>query len=197
MPFVLALFKHSIPGTAQIAPTVSVQIAQQQVTSVEPDGTKNIKEYSVLLNVPVYFPSGGGFTLTFPIAKGDECIVLFNDRNIDDWVTHGAGLPPATGRLHDLSDAALRLWGCDRTFARFQNISATATQLRSDDGSAYVELGPGKIQLVANEVVIHGKTKTTFDAGGTGFVYTPGLIATYTDGVTTTHSAPTPPEVPT
>jgi hypothetical protein len=77
------------------------------------------------------------------------------------------------------------------------NISATATQLRSADGQTFVEVGPGKIQLVADEVVIHSRNKTVLDAGGTGFVYTPTKIDTYTNGVTTVGHLPNPPAVPT
>jgi hypothetical protein len=55
----------------------------------------------------------------------------------------------------------------------------------------------GKINMKAGtEAILHGASKAIFDAGGTGFVYTPSLISTYTDGVGTTHSGPTPPEVP-
>ena len=39
--------------------------------------------YPLLLDVPVVILSGGGASLTFPISKGDKCIILFNDRDID------------------------------------------------------------------------------------------------------------------
>lgn len=176
--------------------TAVIEIAQLQVTSISADGTQTLSPYPLLANVPVYFPAGGGFTMTFPIAAGDECLVVFNDRQIDNWLANGAGLAPTIGRIHDLSDgfAYVGVRSAPRALA---DVSTTAAQLRSDDGDTLVEVSSGKIQLIADEVVIHGRNKTTFDAGGTGFVYTPGAIDTYTDGVPSNHHAPTPPEVPT
>lgn len=176
--------------------TASVSIAQKQVAAIAPDGTKTLQLYPDLLDVPVQFQSGGGFTCTFPVAPGDECLLVFCDRELDNWLSSGAGLAPITSRLHDISDA-VAIMGIRSNPRALANFSTTAAQLRSDDGNTLVEVGPGKIQLIADEVVVHGRNKTTFDAGGTGFVYTPGLISTYTDGVPTTHSTPTPPEVPT
>lgn len=176
--------------------TATVQIAQQQVTSVKPDGTQTEAQFPLLLEVPVAFPGGGGYTLTFPVHAGDECLILFNDRELDNWFIDGPGFAPSTPRVHDLSDG-IAIVGLRSLPRKLAGVSTTAVQLRSDDSSTFVEVGPGKIQLVADEVVIHGRNKTTFDAGGTGFVYTPGTIDTYTDGITPGHHAPHPPEVPT
>ena len=48
-----------------------------------------------------------------------------------------------------------------------------------------------------NKLILHGDNEATFDAGGTGFKYTPALIDTYTDGVTVNDHNPNPPEIPT
>jgi hypothetical protein len=67
------------------------------------DGTyRNIPPLS---DVPLVTLQGGGFSLEFPIAAGDTALVLFADRNIDNWFTSGGVMPPADGRLHALSDA--------------------------------------------------------------------------------------------
>lgn len=176
--------------------TATVKVAFQQVNTIQPDGTREVSDYPLHLVVPVVFPAGGGFTLTFPVNAGDECVLLYNDRQLDDWFYSGAGSVPSIGRLHDLSDA-IAIVGLRNATRSLAGVSASATQLRSDDGETYVEVGPGKIQLVADEVVIHGRNKTTFDAGGTGFVYTPAQIDTYTNGVPVVTHAPHPPEVPT
>ncbi len=128
---------------------VSVQVAFQQVTSIQPDGTRTLAEYPLLLRVPVYFPSGGGFTLTFPIAVGDECLVVFNDRQIDNWVVNGAGLPPSIGRLHDISDG-IAFVGLRSNPRALDSVSTTTTQLRSDNGTTLVEVaGGGVVRVVA------------------------------------------------
>jgi hypothetical protein len=68
-----------------------------------PDGT--IGTYPLLVDCPVYIVSGGDACLTMPITKGDQCIILFNDRNIDNWYYSGAIDVPDTPRAHNVSDA--------------------------------------------------------------------------------------------
>lgn len=135
-------------GGAGVAATVTVKIAQQQVTSIQADGTRTLAEYPVLLKVPVYFPAGGGYTLTFPIAAGDECIILFNDREIDNWLINGGGTAPTSGRVHDLSDG-MALVGLRSNPRALTGISTTTTQLRSDDGHNYVEVAAGIVNINA------------------------------------------------
>ena len=90
-------------GTIQkfdsIKRTVEIQLVFRRVL---PDET--IRSMPILVDCPVFTLQGGGATLTFPIEAGDECIVLFADRNIDAWFANGAQAAPFDGRLHDLSD---------------------------------------------------------------------------------------------
>ena len=59
-----------------------------------------------LPEVPVVFPQGGGFFLSFPIAKGDFCLVFFTESSIDTWLSEqGEEANPIDTRRHDLSDA--------------------------------------------------------------------------------------------
>lgn len=57
------------------------------------------------VDVPVQFPSGGDFVMTFPVTDGDECLLVFSQRAIDFWWDRGGVQLPAEYRLHDLSDA--------------------------------------------------------------------------------------------
>lgn len=57
------------------------------------------------VDVPVQFPGGGGFWLTFPVQPGDECALYFSERCIDFWWANGGVQLPAEYRTHDLSDA--------------------------------------------------------------------------------------------
>lgn len=193
----------ALPGIIQsfdpVKMTCVVQISiqgRQFVPGGNAGGFYQMINIKPLCDCPVIFPSGGGFTLTFPLAQGDECLMVFADRCIDAWWQQGGIQPPMELRMHDLSDGFV-LPGVRSQPRVLDSISATSTQLRSDDGETYLDLSPGKIQLVADEVVIHGRLKTAFDAGGTGFVYQPAQIDTYTTGVPSSPHAPNPPEVPT
>lgn len=70
------------------------------------DTTRKLVPYPQLVKCPLMILSGGNSYLTFPIVKGDQCVILFNDRDIDTWWNTGvAANPPNSSRLHDLSDA--------------------------------------------------------------------------------------------
>jgi hypothetical protein len=100
-------------------------------------------ELPILADVPVVFPSGGGFTLTFPVKPGDNCLVVFGDSCMDAWWQNGGIQDPVEFRQHDLSDAFAILAPLNQTH-KVPNISAENVQLRHDDGDCYIEITPGK-----------------------------------------------------
>lgn len=108
------------------------------------------EELPTLLDVPVVFPRGGGCTLTFPVKPGDECLLVFSDRCIDFWWQNGGVQEPVDPRQHDLSDA-FAIVGPQSQAHKIANISTTAAQFRSDDGSTFFEINPTtkKITLTA------------------------------------------------
>ena len=100
--------------------------------------------------MPVHFPRGGGCTLTFPVAKGDECLVVFAARCIDSWWQSGGVQAPAEHRVHDLSDG-FAFVGFFSQATKISGISTNSVQLRSNDASTYIDLNPTsqKIKIVA------------------------------------------------
>lgn len=60
--------------------------------------------YPLLLNCPVFALQGGVGSVYMPVQAGDDCIVLFADRNIDIWHSNGIESAPANTRCHDLAD---------------------------------------------------------------------------------------------
>lgn len=133
-------------------------------------GTLVPTEIPPLLDCPVIFPSGGGCTLTFPVKQGDECLVNFASRCIDGWWQSGGIQPVAEIRLHDLSDGFVTVG--PRSQPRvLPAVSTTTTQLRSEDGSTYVELdpvgqivnvvSPGGFTVVAPTINLIGNVATT------------------------------------
>jgi protein gp138 len=188
MPAIVESYDPST-NTCVLQPAIQYQVR-------DPEGNTSWVTLPLITDVPVVFQGGGGFIATFPIAAGDEALLIFSQRCIDAWFKYGGVQVQAETRMHDLSDG-FAIIGPKSLPNAVSAISTTAAQLRSLDGETYVEVGPGKIQLVADEVVIHGRNKTVFDAGGTGFVYTPAQIDRYENGVTVVTHAPDPPEVPT
>lgn len=118
--------------------------------TVTENGEQKTVPLPLLVDVPVIFPRGGGATLTFPVKPGDECFVVFADRCIDYWWQSGGVQEAVDPRKHNLSDGFAWVGPMSQA-AKISNISTSAVQLRSDDGSTYFQLSPGdrKIKIVA------------------------------------------------
>lgn len=68
-------------------------------------GDGSTADYPPIVDAPVLFLGGGGGALTFAVEKGDDCMVLFNDRNMDNWITAGQVAVADVERLHGFPDA--------------------------------------------------------------------------------------------
>jgi hypothetical protein len=120
-----------------------------QAQQTLPDNTKKWVNLPLLLDVPVVFPGGGGFSLTFPVAPGDEALVVFASRCIDGWWAYGGINPQAEFRMHDLSDgfAIVGVRSLPRVVTG--GVNMLATQLRSDDGATVIEVRAGVVNVVS------------------------------------------------
>lgn len=153
-------------GTVDVKPCIQARLQK-------PTGEFVWVDLPMLVDCPVVFPGGGGFTLTFPIQRGDEILVVFSSRCIDAWYQLGSpakesgdGIqtqPQLDLRLHDLSDgfAIAGVKSCPRSIP---DISTTTTQLRSDDGATFVEVGEAEITLKAATINMN---YTTLNQTGT------------------------------
>lgn len=61
--------------------------------------------YSLLIHCPIIILKNKGGGLTVPIRQGDECLVFFNDTNLDNWQVNGGQQQQATQRSHNITDA--------------------------------------------------------------------------------------------
>lgn len=132
----------AVPGIIQkvnlTALTVEVQPSIQALVT----GANQQKQFTnlpVCPDVPIYFPRGGGYTMTYPIKAGDECLLVFSSRCIDSWWDQGGVQPQRELRMHDLSDG-FALVGPFSQKTKIANVSTNTVQMRSDDGKNYVEI---------------------------------------------------------
>ncbi len=79
--------------------TVDIQLKDK----IELENGKIISR-SQLINCPFFVLQGANAGVIMPSPVGCDCIVLFNDRDIDNWWINGSENIPATNRLHSLSD---------------------------------------------------------------------------------------------
>lgn len=151
----------AMPGIIQSfsasAVTATVQMAIKGIVQ-DQTGKSQFVNLPLLVDVPVFFPRGGNCTLTFPIAKGDECLVVFASRCVDGWFQSGGIQAPMQPRMHSMSDG-FALVGFFSQATKISGISTSTAQLRSNDGSTYVEVNPAG--QIVNVVAPGGMTLTT------------------------------------
>lgn len=143
--------------------TVSCTAAIMGVVRLQ-DGTAKSVALPQFVDVPVVWPGGGGFTLTFPIAKGDECVVVFSSRCIDSWWSKGGVQSPLHSRMHSLSDG-FALVGVRSKLRALTNVNASNVQLRNDAGTAFLEFTPaGALNITApGGIHLNGQFNSTGD----------------------------------
>jgi hypothetical protein len=84
--------------------TVSVQPAIKGRVLKKDGEWNNEVTLPLLEDCPVQFPGGKDTVFTFPIAEGDEGIIILSSRCIDAWWQSGGIQTQAEYRMHDLSD---------------------------------------------------------------------------------------------
>ena len=101
-----------------------------------------------IYNVPVVLPRGGGFSLTTPLKKGDEGLLIFCDTCFDLWWTRGGSQNQLEVRRHDVTDCGFipGMWSQPNVLS---NYSTASMQLRADDGSALVDVAQGTVEVKA------------------------------------------------
>lgn len=164
---IMSAMRVSMPGIIQsFNPDAVTAVVQPAIKGAEQDesGSEVSVNLPLLVDVPVLFPRGGGCTLTFPVKAGDECLVIFADRCIDFWWQSGGVQEPVDERMHDLSDAFC-IVGPQSQAKKIGGISTTGAQLRTDDGSAFIEVAAGgditattagSATINAPEIVLNG-----------------------------------------
>ena len=111
-------------------------------------------EIPPLINIPVAFIRGGGFSFTQPIAVGDECLLVFCEKSIDRWKTSGAGFTAENTHRHALSDAIASVFISSQP-NKIPDFDAENLQLKKDDGSVSVTLKKdGSFDIVSNSATI-------------------------------------------
>lgn len=146
----LCMLRSSIPGKVisfdSDAQTCVVQIAIQETILKPPPGAKNstqniptIVSIDPLEDVPIFMMRTPGWSITFPIIPGTECLLIFSDACIDGWLQTGAVSPQYDRRRHDLSDA-VALFGPWSHPNKLVGYSNSSVQIRSDDKLTLIDL---------------------------------------------------------
>lgn len=138
----------------------SIKLSMLQVVDVMEDGTKTYAEYPLIQECPVVTLFGGVDFLSMPITAGDNCIVLFNDREIDNWVYFGDGRSATVEKLHDLNNA-IALVGIRPLTNSIGNYLANGIRLSHGNGESQMDLKDGLIDTIADLFFHHGNMQVS------------------------------------
>lgn len=104
----------------------------------------------VLPKVPLNLPRSGKFAMTTKVEVGDFMKLAFGQRSMDEYLKDGSEARPASGRMHDLSDATANPIANpkDKKLSKFKN---DRVSLRSEKGDWAISLTDGgKLELRGN-----------------------------------------------
>jgi hypothetical protein len=157
--------------------TCTVQVAIQELILKPPPVTSQVPKPGMIQNIPVaesiaplqdvpiIMMRVPGWSLTFPIVEGTECLLLFADMCIDGWWQNGGINPQYDRRRHDLSDAFALFgpWSQPNTLPGY---STDSVQLRSDDHTVVVDLRTTGVTITAPAVTINTTGATVVNSTG-------------------------------
>lgn len=132
------------------AQTVTVQPAIRG-TITDESGLTSSTDLPLLADVPICWPRAGGFAITFPIKKGDECLVHFGARCIDAWWQSGGVQNPLEDRMHDLSDAFATFAPTSQA-KKLTDVQSDGMELRNDSRSVWMKFTDTGIEIEGNIV---------------------------------------------
>lgn len=98
----------SMPGRIK-SYDASTQLAEVEVCTNATrlvDGVEEAVVWGTISNVPIEWPSAGGYFMAFPMNAGDPVKLTFHDRSLDLWLEQGGVVEVKDLRMHHLSDAS-------------------------------------------------------------------------------------------
>ena len=151
-------------NSANQTAVVSINYKRTQKEFVSGTKFKYVQvDYAPIIDCPVICLGGGDAALTFPIATGDECLVLFNDRDIDNWFAGSSTSANATPRTHAFTDA-IALVGIRSLNHVLQNYDTNAMAFRMGDNT--IKVYSDKIEAtVGDNSILLDETKAVTTIG--------------------------------
>lgn len=143
-----------------------------------------------IINAPVYFMRAGGFSITHPIKKGDECWIHFSERSLDSWKKFGEIRRPADIRFHDYSDGFVVPCVTSQVnkIDNFDNENVVIGNVNGEEGSEITStVTMKKTGEIETKVVNSATTKTvTFTLNTDGTVTVDAESVSFTGDVNVT-----------
>lgn len=126
---------------------------------VDDGGQKKTFDYPKVFECPVFFPysTTSGFSMTYPVSPGDQCLIIFSQKSLDNWLRFGSVQDPAESdfsRCLSMNDAIV-LVGLIPSPSVIQKFNDQGIEIRNKTRDVY--------SLVTNDHhIIEAKTKDSF-----------------------------------
>lgn len=155
--------RTAIPGVVQSFDAATQRATIQAGVQLRLQDGSTIDE-PVFADVPVAYPGAGAYNLYFPLAAGDEALVVFAERSIDEWLARGGYNRVANDPRRFAAQDAVCIPGLRSAPNTLPANArpADAVTLSASDGSVRVEIrAGGVVTITANEVRL-GDDSATF-----------------------------------
>lgn len=173
--------------------TVQVELQIKRIKNISDSGVVTYSDPAKYpLTCPFFVLFGGQGGITFPITQGDNCLVLFNDQEIDQWFANGGMQVPISQRAHDVADA-IALIGINNLQSLIQNYFASGIRLFLGD-SVKIELSTDLIASLATLFTHTGNMEVTGDVQVQGNLEVEGNLSG-TGGTITATDIITSPQI--
>ena len=134
IPGVVKEYDH-ITRRARVQPAVDLLLT---------DGTT--LEKPIILDVPVIFPAGGGYTVHFPLIPDDPVMLFFSERDIANFKEKLEVGPPLSADIMAIQHAV-----CIPGFvAPDVALAGNGLVLQTNDGTTYVHVLDGRAEVVTD-----------------------------------------------
>jgi len=137
--------------------TATVSVMMKSVN----EQTGATADYAGLIDIPVLQLTGGDAGINMPITAGDPCLVIFADRDIDNWFTTGSAQPPNTRRAHSVSDGFALVGvrpltsAVDRPDYLAAGIYRDATQISIKNNKAAIKNASTDLKAILDLIISH------------------------------------------
>ncbi len=157
MPAIITAF-DAVKHTCSCQPAIRavVRNAQNEQTQVN---------LPILQDVPIQIYAAGNHAITLPVKVGDECLLVFAQRCIDLWWSHGGTQEQAEYRMHDPSDG-FAILGFRSQVRLIEDYNTENIEIRDLERENYVEIQPEQVFVKGNNVGVDTAGRVTVNARG-------------------------------
>lgn len=135
-----------------------------------------VQDFTELTDLPLVVYGNAKSRLTLGDVTGSECVVHFNDTDIDLWFATGEAYEPNTARQHDWSDGFVELRPYSLPNVTPYPLTETVLERGNcklrllDDGSVIVTNGQAVLTMTEGNITITGNVSVTGDLTVSGTI---------------------------